>query len=307
MKLNNHKKSYRYSKKAGRYVPTSQKSSRQYYFQILQEIVESNFNPHSTYGKFVMKKITPILKTYKSQRTNDNISDWNRKSFEKELDSSAKKVIYKAESKQLEDGRKIARERAYKSDFLYRLFQDYEYLVPIPFVIAIFYYLEIRYAIWVSIMIYLIVTQAILSYQIKVTGKIFKLPEFQNDSPELKAIREREKNKLRKDIASYKENQKIQAIEFNNTKQNLLDTFNRLREDNWMEFVLSPTFYNSTDWKEVRNMALNNYENKCVICDATSNLAVDHIKPRSKYPELALDLDNTQILCQSCNSSKGNK
>jgi 5-methylcytosine-specific restriction endonuclease McrA len=34
-------------------------------------------------------------------------------------------------------------------------------------------------------------------------------------------------------------------------------------------------------------------------------LEVDHVKPRSKYPELALDLDNTQILCRACNSKKG--
>jgi len=37
------------------------------------------------------------------------------------------------------------------------------------------------------------------------------------------------------------------------------------------------------------------------------NLAVDHIKPRSKYPELALARENLQILCRRCNSAKGNR
>lgn len=34
---------------------------------------------------------------------------------------------------------------------------------------------------------------------------------------------------------------------------------------------------------------------------------VDHIKPRSKFPELALVLDNLQILCEDCNLGKSNK
>ena len=34
---------------------------------------------------------------------------------------------------------------------------------------------------------------------------------------------------------------------------------------------------------------------------------VDHIKPRSKYPELSLVFDNLQVLCGACNKGKGNK
>ena len=34
---------------------------------------------------------------------------------------------------------------------------------------------------------------------------------------------------------------------------------------------------------------------------------VDHIKPRSKFPELALEFDNLQILCDDCNIGKCNK
>lgn len=35
-------------------------------------------------------------------------------------------------------------------------------------------------------------------------------------------------------------------------------------------------------------------------------LNVDHVKPRKFYPELALDLDNLQVLCALCNHGKGN-
>ena len=34
---------------------------------------------------------------------------------------------------------------------------------------------------------------------------------------------------------------------------------------------------------------------------------VDHIKPRSIYPDLALTYDNLQLLCEDCNLGKGNK
>jgi len=34
-------------------------------------------------------------------------------------------------------------------------------------------------------------------------------------------------------------------------------------------------------------------------------LHVDHIKPRSKYPDLALELKNLQVLCEDCNIGKG--
>lgn len=33
---------------------------------------------------------------------------------------------------------------------------------------------------------------------------------------------------------------------------------------------------------------------------------VDHIKPRSKYPELELEFTNLQILCADCNLGKRN-
>ena len=33
---------------------------------------------------------------------------------------------------------------------------------------------------------------------------------------------------------------------------------------------------------------------------------VDHIKPRKHFPELALDINNTQVLCNICNHGKGN-
>jgi len=44
-----------------------------------------------------------------------------------------------------------------------------------------------------------------------------------------------------------------------------------------------------------------------MLCGADSKevrICVDHIKPRRKYPELELDINNLQILCDACNHGK---
>lgn len=69
-------------------------------------------------------------------------------------------------------------------------------------------------------------------------------------------------------------------------------------------------FYQSWEWKELRYKVLVKYGAVCMVCGATKEtdrICVDHIKPRSKYPELALDEDNLQVLCNSCNMGKSNK
>jgi 5-methylcytosine-specific restriction endonuclease McrA len=44
-----------------------------------------------------------------------------------------------------------------------------------------------------------------------------------------------------------------------------------------------------------------------MLCRQTNGVMhVDHIKPRSKYPHLALRESNLQVLCEACNLGKGN-
>lgn len=64
------------------------------------------------------------------------------------------------------------------------------------------------------------------------------------------------------------------------------------------------------DWQWVRTIVLSGSpQRKCVVCGKSfwksGELHIDHIKPRSKYPELRYHLDNLQILCRSCNFLKG--
>lgn len=67
------------------------------------------------------------------------------------------------------------------------------------------------------------------------------------------------------------------------------------------------SFYDSREWKQLRFRVLIHYQRKCMACNATNKvLHVDHIKPISKFPELKLQFENLQILCEDCNLGKSN-
>lgn len=72
----------------------------------------------------------------------------------------------------------------------------------------------------------------------------------------------------------------------------------------------STEFLESFAWRKVRMTAILKYGRRCMCCGASPDtgavIHVDHIKPRKKYPELALDINNLQILCHECNHGKGN-
>ena len=65
-------------------------------------------------------------------------------------------------------------------------------------------------------------------------------------------------------------------------------------------------FYQTAEWLKLRYEVLKKYQ-KCELCGAKDNLHVDHVRPRSKYPELELEPENMQILCGSCNLGKSNR
>lgn len=68
------------------------------------------------------------------------------------------------------------------------------------------------------------------------------------------------------------------------------------------------SFYRSRDWLEIRYAIIKKYGRECMACgQLRGSMHVDHIKPRSKYPELELQFDNLQILCKECNYGKSDK
>lgn len=67
------------------------------------------------------------------------------------------------------------------------------------------------------------------------------------------------------------------------------------------------SFYVSEDWLKLKYKVFKTYGKECMCCGRTEgNMHVDHIKPRSKYPQLSLDFNNLQVLCYDCNIGKGN-
>lgn len=70
-------------------------------------------------------------------------------------------------------------------------------------------------------------------------------------------------------------------------------------------------FYSSRLWKILRYQSFEKYGNKCQCCGGTPQddltMHVDHVKPRSTHPELELDINNLQVLCEDCNVGKLNQ
>lgn len=74
----------------------------------------------------------------------------------------------------------------------------------------------------------------------------------------------------------------------------------------------SDSFYLSREWKELRYRVIRKFSGECMACGRSRKkhgivIHVDHIKPRSTHPGLALAFDNLQLLCEECNIGKGNK
>jgi 5-methylcytosine-specific restriction endonuclease McrA len=70
-------------------------------------------------------------------------------------------------------------------------------------------------------------------------------------------------------------------------------------------------FLLSDAWRALRIQAIEKYGFICLCCGKENSrqhpINIDHIKPRKFYPELALNIENLQPLCGTCNKRKGNK
>lgn len=69
----------------------------------------------------------------------------------------------------------------------------------------------------------------------------------------------------------------------------------------------NPDFYTTKRWLALRYDALKRSDGRCELCGSSDSLHVDHIKPRSLFPELAYEPTNLQVLCRDCNFGKGNR
>ena len=80
------------------------------------------------------------------------------------------------------------------------------------------------------------------------------------------------------------------------------------KKNNSRKKTLNSAFYRSHAWARARYQALKDSDGKCNLCGRGAHdgavLHVDHIKSIYRYPHLALDQDNLQVLCQACNWGK---
>lgn len=105
----------------------------------------------------------------------------------------------------------------------------------------------------------------------------------------------------RYNLKSDKIARKIKRVE----KRSLNDAI--IEKSSFLKDRYGDSFYVTPAWLQLRFAVLTRYGSKCMLCNSISGtMHVDHIKPRSKYPQLALKIDNLQILCGPCNIGKSN-
>jgi 5-methylcytosine-specific restriction endonuclease McrA len=66
-------------------------------------------------------------------------------------------------------------------------------------------------------------------------------------------------------------------------------------------------FFHNPEWAKLRLQILDRDGKRCAKCGRTGTLHIDHILPRSKFPEREMDPTNLQVLCRDCNLEKGTK
>lgn len=121
-----------------------------------------------------------------------------------------------------------------------------------------------------------------------------------------RAHEERRQRKAEK-RARQRENRRLKR---ERQKQARLYRATHLKVPDKSKFTGKESFLKSFEWKKLRYEILSKSDGRCQLCGRSAAdgalLNVDHIKPRSKYPELALDPANLQVLCAMCNHGKYN-
>jgi hypothetical protein len=88
------------------------------------------------------------------------------------------------------------------------------------------------------------------------------------------------------------------------------DAVRAISLDERYHYINSPEFLQSYEWRQLRFQALQKYGRRCQCCGASPEtgavMHVDHVKSRRRFPHLALDIENLQVLCGDCNHGKGN-
>lgn len=92
-------------------------------------------------------------------------------------------------------------------------------------------------------------------------------------------------------------------------EQQVSDRVRLLAEERHERLKERERFYSSPEWTMIREQVIGEEGRVCSECGQRirreGDVTVDHKRPRSKFPELALTRENLQVLCRRCNSRKG--
>ena len=107
-------------------------------------------------------------------------------------------------------------------------------------------------------------------------------------------------NEKKLDLSHLKKNNNCAEISFEKVRKKIIKKAKGNLDVN--------SFYLSNDWLFLKRKVHKLYKCGCMKCFKDNvETHIDHILPRSKYPQLSLDIHNLQILCKSCNMEKSNK
>lgn len=105
--------------------------------------------------------------------------------------------------------------------------------------------------------------------------------------------------------------------EYKKTKKELHQSLNRLDEraasinKRYEARNIFNSWRDSIAGKEWKQRQYEEQQGKCSDCSlvaySVEYLEIDHIKPISTNPELAIDTKNLRLVCSPCNRKKGNK
>jgi hypothetical protein len=111
--------------------------------------------------------------------------------------------------------------------------------------------------------------------------------------------------RIKREEKQLKNKQTLEAIRPKIKKQSKPEYYTKQYKGN----VNSQEFLSSYEWRQIRMVVLKRDGARCSCCGASPEtgevMHVDHIKPRRKFPRLALDPNNLQVLCEECNHGKG--
>lgn len=147
-----------------------------------------------------------------------------------------------------------------------------------------------------------------------VYGELIKLPEYSEHKPfSCKTDKIMFTKSQEEFIQTFVSENVEQIVNWHKHKENKILTEKDLVKKSKVARSPKKTydFYKTKEWLSLRMQALELHGAVCQCCGATRKtgaiLHVDHIKPRSLYPNLEFEINNLQILCSDCNLGKSNK